>query len=277
MAMFLITSNKQSISAVRLQKLMGFGSIHTAMRWLRELRRAMGTVVEHHKLGMELEADESSISGRQEKKIGRAASPHRIVGVVERVKGGCGRVRLQYVNGYKDEDVRDFVASVATKGSMINTDGATAYRELAEMGYYLDSRVMSFSSGPNKGRPKKLANGTLAVTIHLPLIHRVFSLVKRVLLGAHQGRFSERHIQSYLDEYCFRFNRRNDPRPLALTQRLSEAIFGIKSVPYWKSSGRPYNKKPTEGQPVYTADQHKADRVQAWRKLGDLLGGTSGN
>ena len=83
-----------------------------------------------------------------------------------------------------------------------------------------------------------MADGTPKVLVHLPKIHLVFSLAQRVLLGAHQGACSIRHLQGYMDEYCFRFNRRNDPRPLAVTQRLTDAITKVKAVPYWRTSGR---------------------------------------
>jgi len=43
----------------------------------------------------------------------------------------------------------------------------------------------------------------------LPGVHLVASLLKRVILGIFQGRFEPKHLQSYLDEYVFRFNRRN--------------------------------------------------------------------
>ena len=91
-----------------------------------------------------------------------------------------------------------------------------------------------------------MADGMPKVLVHLPRVHRVFSLLKRVLLGAHQGACSSRHLQLYLDEYCFRFNRRNDDRPLAITQRLADAVVKVKAVPYWKSSGRTAPQAPTK-------------------------------
>jgi len=116
-------------------------------------------------------------------------------------------------------------------GSLVNSDGLFAYESLASEGFLTDGRVVSGAKG-------KMEDGTEKASIHLPRIHRVFSLVKRVLLGAHQGACTPRHLQGYLDEYCFRFNRRNDTRPLAITQRLTDAIVAVKAVPYWRSSGR---------------------------------------
>jgi hypothetical protein len=266
-----MTNNKQSISALRLQRLMGFGSINTAMKWLRKLRSAMGTVVEKHILHDEVEADETSICGVRPNQPGRASSPHRIVGVVERVNGHCGKVRLKFVNGYKDKDVQDAIKETVAPGAIINCDGATAYKDLAGQGYCIDSRVLSVTKGKDKGKAKRLENGKKAVEIHLPLIHRVFSLFKRVNLGAHQGRYSEKHIQSYLDEYCFRFNSRNSKHPLALTRRLIRSV--VRTEPQsWK-----FNRNPQKNPPLTVTDPQKAERIKAWRKLGVQLGGTSGN
>ncbi|HEY3782475.1 MAG TPA: IS1595 family transposase [Fimbriimonadaceae bacterium] len=268
MAMFHMTNNKQAISALRLQKLMGFGSINTAIRWLRELRRSMGSVVEHHKLCGEVEADEANIAGKREGgKRGKGAHPDRMLVMVERLETGCGRARIKYIKGYAHAQIRHFIDQVVEKGAVLHTDGERAYRSLDLMGYIPDSRVITHTRGKDKGKTKKLDEGKKSVLVHLPRVHRVISLVKRVILGAYQGRYSERHVQSYLDEYCFRFNRRNDKRPLALFQRLAPAIFDQKAVPYWKSSGRPYNKKPADGQPYFVRDQRKVDRINAWRAL----------
>jgi transposase len=243
-AMFYMTTNKQSISAKRLQAFMGFGCYRTALRWLRELRRAMTAVVEKHVLDGEVEADEMF--------IGRMKNKHqpnlpktvvRVVGAVERLTTGCGRTRLKVlVEADQHSAIQEFLRKNVKEGSLLYSDGEPAYGGMASQGYLVDSRVVT---EPKKGVSRK-QDGTPKVQLHLPRIHRVFSLVKRVLLGAHQGACSARHLQGYLDEYAFRFNRRNDDRPLAITQRLSDAAVTVKAVPYWKSSGRPSPSTPSK-------------------------------
>lgn len=231
--MFLMTTNKQSISALRLQQLMGFGCYRTALRWLRELRRAMSHVVDNQVLGPIVEADEMYV-GHRASKSNRVGTEVRIAGVVECLQSGCGRARLKVISeAASTKDIQTFVRKSVKSGSLIKSDGLAAYEVFAAEGYLHDGRVVTTLKGT-----KKLENGTPKVLIHLPNIHRVFSLVQRVLLGAHQGACTPRHLQGYLDEYCFRFNRRNDSRPLAITQRLTDAIVMVKAVPYWRSCGR---------------------------------------
>ena len=233
--MFLMTTNKQSISALRLQQLMGFGCYRTALRWLRELRRAMTSVVERQVLTSEVEIDETFVGRRYSKKQPNLPKTEvRIVGAVERLESGCGRARLKVIPADRKHDsIQEFVRTSVKPGSLINSDGLSAYEAMADEGFLVDARVVSGQKGA-----ARMENGTPKVLVHLPLIHRVFSLVKRVLIGAHQGACSAQHLQGYLDEYCFRFNRRNDTRPLAVTQRLTDAAVLVKAVPYWRSSGR---------------------------------------
>lgn len=243
-AMFLMTTNKQSISALRLQKLMGFGCYRTALRWLRELRRAMTFVVEKQVLEAHVEVDETFI-GRMRSKLqpNLPKTVVRIVGAVERTATGCGCTRLKVLDdGEQHEAIQEFLRTNVKGGAWLYSDGEPAYNSMAGEGFVIDSRVVS----KKRGGIDRKEDGTPKVQLHLPRIHRVFSLVKRVLIGAHQGACSPRHLQGYLDEYAFRFNRRNDDRPLAITQCLSDATVKVKAVPYWKSSGRTSPDRPTK-------------------------------
>jgi hypothetical protein len=252
-AMFLMTTNKQSVSALRLQQLMGFGCYRTALRWLRELRRAMSHVVENQVLGSEVEIDETYIGRRYSKKQPKLPKTEvRIAGAVERLATGCGRVRLRLLIGADQQgSIKKFVREIVQPGSLIHSDALAAYEAMAAESYLVDAR-------PSKGKAGRdvlrLEDGTPKVLVHLPRIHRVFSLLKRVLLGAHQGAASARHLQLYLDEYSFRFNRRNDDRPLAITQRLSDAAVKVKAVPYWRSSGRSSPTTPSKPRNTIWAD-----------------------
>lgn len=246
LAMYHMTTSKRGLSALELQGLMEFGCYRTALRWLRELRRAMSTVVTGHKLGPEVEADETLIGGREENgKRGMGTNKACVVGVVEKRAVGSGRVRLKLVDGLDHKSIRDFVADVTAPGSLVCSDGKSAYLGLMDMGFYVDSVVTT----NGRGKQRKKA-GKKAAESHLPRIHRVFSLLKRVLMGTHHGACSTRHLQLYLDEYSFRFARRNDTRPLATFQRLATTLWTIQAVPYWKSSGRVAPDKETKKRPA---------------------------
>lgn len=72
----------------------------------------------------------------------------------------------------------------------------------------------------------------------LPTVHRVFSLLKRWLLGTHQGSASRKHLQRYLNEFEFRFNRRTSHAPTYLFQRLMEGVVRDGHCPYHGIVGR---------------------------------------
>jgi hypothetical protein len=241
LAMLHMSVNKQGISALRLQRLMGFGSYETALRWLRELRRVMASQEESEKLGPEVEVDEAFLGG-VEKGRGRGSwSKTMVVGAVEKRRGGCGRARLRLVTTRLGSELCGFVQDVVAAGSLVVTDGLQGYVPLVELGYRHDPRTTT----DGKGRQLKTADGQRKAAVHLPRIHKVFSLVERIVLGCLQGSFDERHLQFYLDEYCFRFNRRNTQVPLGIFQTLVARAAGSQCVPLWRSSGREAPDRPT--------------------------------
>lgn len=217
-AMYLMTTSKQGISALRLQRLMGFGSYHTALRVLRELRRCMGVALsDQPKLSGEIELDETTIGRKDEGgKRGRGSETSvKVMGAVERLGDGSGRARLKIIDGYDSDTVADFVKEFIEEGSSIYTDNSSAYQVLPRLGYTLYMQTVTLTDEQKEelkeeGKPRKHR-----AIQHLPRIHRIFSLFKRVNLGTHQGSFSLQHLQGYLDEYCFRFEYRNRAQLLA--------------------------------------------------------------
>jgi len=122
-----MTVNKQS-SALRLQQLKGFGCYRTALRCLRELRRAMAFVVENYVRGSEVEIDEAYIGRRYSKKQPKLpVTEVRIAGAVERVPTGCGRVRLRVIVGADQQgSIKTFVREAVQPGSLIHRDSLSA-------------------------------------------------------------------------------------------------------------------------------------------------------
>jgi transposase-like protein len=130
LTMFLLVTNKQSVSALRLQRLTGHGSYHTSVRWLREMRRAMGvSLSKRDQLGPIVEVDETYIGGKDvggkrglgsEKKVA-------VVGAVESIGGRCGRARFQVISKRTTEEIGAFVKRFVAEGSIVKSDLASAY------------------------------------------------------------------------------------------------------------------------------------------------------
>jgi len=112
-----------------------------------------------------------------------------------------------------------FIGQAVEPGSVVHTDGLHAYRGLEKLGYGHEVSVL-------------LGAGAEAATRLLPRVHRVASLLKRWLLGTHQGAVSVEHLDYYLDEYTFRFNRRKSASRGKLFYRLLQQAVQIDPVPY---------------------------------------------
>ena len=132
-----------------------------------------------------------------------------IVGAVEVRGKAAGRVRLQVVPDASARSLTGFVKRTVAPGTLILTDGWGAYAPLSDMGYRHRPRT--------QGTPERAAK-------FLPHIHRVFGNLKTWLRGTHHG-VGHDHLQAYLDEFAFRFNRRRTP--MAAFQTLLGLASGI--------------------------------------------------
>ncbi len=199
LAIYLVTASKGGISAMELQRQMGFGSYGTAWAWLHEIRRAM-VVPDRKPLSERVEADETLVGGARPGKPGRGASGKTVVaGAVESRRGQLrgrrlGRLRLQAVADASASSLVGFLGRNVASPAQVATDGWSGYRGLEAAGY--------------AHQPIPLARSWGDAALRLPAIHLVFGLAKRWLLGTHHGAVSAKHLQAYLDEYVFRFNRR---------------------------------------------------------------------
>jgi transposase-like protein len=199
LAIYLVTSSKGGISAMELQRQMGFGSYGTAWAWLHKIRRAM-VVPGRQPLSDRVEADETLVGGPKPGKPGRGASGKTVVaGAVESRRGKArgrrlGRLRLQAVRDASAGSLVGFLGRNVLSPAEVATDGWSGYRGLEAAGYAHE--------------PIRLARSWGDAALRLPAIHLVFGLAKRWLLGTHHGAVSAKHLQTYLDEYVFRFNRR---------------------------------------------------------------------
>jgi transposase-like protein len=204
LAIYLVTSSKGGISAMELQRQMGFGSYGTAWAWLHKIRRAM-IRPDREPLQQRVEVDETLVGGARPGKTGRGAAGKTVVaGAVETKPGPnpgksgkkrpLGRLRLQAVPDASAASLEGFITAATEKPLTVSTDGWAGYRRLETKGYAHEAINLSASWGD--------------ANLRLPAIHLVFSLAKRWLLGTHHGAVRPKHLQHYLDEFVFRFNRR---------------------------------------------------------------------
>jgi transposase-like protein len=187
-----VCEQKNGISALGLMRAMGFGSYHTAFRWLHAMRQVM-VLPCRNPLDGEVEVDETFVGGVKSGKRGRGAAGKVLVLIAAEVRGtSIGRIRLQVIPDATAVTLLDAVAELAEPGSDIVTDGWSSYAGL-----------------PKRGFNHTVSRATPVIGSNLlPHVHRIASLLKRWLLGTHQGAVSHELLQHYLDEFVFRFNRR---------------------------------------------------------------------
>ncbi len=218
-AIWLVTSQKQGVSAASVQQVLGLGSYQTAWTWLHKLRRAM-VRPGRDKLHGVVETDETFIGGEDPKDGTWIERKSLVVIAAEEDGNGIGRIRMATVPAATRKHLHRFVQDVIESGSVVHTDGARAYEGLEQFGYAHDRTVLL-------GREDRNVASKL-----LPRVHRVASLLKRWLLGTHQGAVSGEHLDYYLDEFTFRFNRRTSKSRGKLFYRLLQQAVQITPTTY---------------------------------------------
>lgn len=231
-AMWYVTNQKSGVSALGLQRVLGLGSYQTAWTWLHKLRRAM-VRPGRDRLHGSVEVDEAYVGGVEEGVAGRQTYDKSLVVIAVEVLSpkGFGRVRLRQVPDASSSNLVGFVRDVVEPGSTVRTDGLAAYRDLAKDGYNHVPKAISRTGAP--------------AHVSMPGVHRVASLLKRWLLGTHQGSVSAKHLDYYLDEFTFRFNRRASQARGLLFYRLLQQAVEVAPLPYHRivarEEGVPHN------------------------------------
>jgi transposase-like protein len=166
----------------------------TAWYLLKRIRTAMVRTGRELLSGI-VEVDEVFLGGVKPGKRGRGASGKVLilVAVEDKGKAGLGRIRIEIIPDASAETLRQAIKKMVELGSTIRTDEWKGYTTAALEGY--QHTIMEKQSLVPGEDPT-------------PLVHRIASLLKRWLLGTHQGGVRPAHVRSYLDEFIFRFNRR---------------------------------------------------------------------
>ena len=216
--MWYITSQKNGASALGLQRVLGLGSYQTAWTWLHKLRRAMVRPGRERLAGV-VEVDETYWGGPEEGMAGRQTERKALIAVAVEEKGaGMGRIRMSRVRDASAASLIPFVEESVKPGAVVHTDGWLGYEPLEKKGYR--HRIVFLS-----GRPKQASE-------LLPRVHKAISLLKRWMLGTHQGAISHEHLDYYLDEFMFRFNRRSSRSRCKLFYRLAQQAVAVEPTPY---------------------------------------------
>lgn len=234
-AMWYVTSQKNGASAMGVQRVLGLGSYLTAWTWLHKLRRAM-VRPGRDRLSGRVEVDETYVGGEEE--TGAHARQIRkkslVVIAAQEDDRGIGRIRMAHVPDASAASLHGFILGAVEPGSVVHTDAWQGYSGVKEKGYAHEITVL-------RGRGKEAAIELM------PRVHRVAGLLKRWLLGTHQGCVSSEHLDYYLDEYTFRFNRRKSHSRGKLFYRLVQQALQIDPSPYQAMVG---GKKPDVKTPM---------------------------
>ena len=225
-----LTTQKNGISALGLQRVLGLGSYQTAWMMLHRFRTAM-VRPGRELLAGDVEVDETFIGGVKSGKRGRGSAGKVLVAIaVERlVSGGFGRARMTVISDATAPTLRAFLLENVERGSVVLSDGLKSY-PIAVGG---DFTHKSFN----------VAGSGVPAHIPLPGVHRVASLTKRWLLGTHQGAVEVDHLQAYLNEFCFRFNRRHSRSRGMLFFRLMQQSVDAPPVTYRQLVVNPASKR----------------------------------
>jgi transposase-like protein len=216
-AAWYLTNQKQGVSALGLQRVLGLGSYQTAWTMLHRFRRAMIRPGREKLKGL-VEVDETylAITDRQNpipRKGNKSRTNKVLVAVAVEIlqPKGFGRIRLRRIPKDSAPYVVPFVQEVVEAGARVHTDGSAAYRSLSELGYEHQRTVMLGSEVP--------------AHVSIAGVHRVAALVQRWILGTHHGSVQPEHLDAYLDEFVFRFNRRTSKsRGMLFYRLLQQAV-----------------------------------------------------
>ena len=166
-----------------------------------------------------VEVDETYLGGKEKHVRGRELVGKALVVVAVELQGRkMGRIRLRHVPDASGPSLVGFVTDCVASGSLVHSDGWRGYRGLKKAGY--------------RHRVTHTAEDSQIAAEEFAQVHLVASLLKRWLVATHQGKVSKVHLQGYLDEFTFRFNRRKSRHVGKIFHRLVEQLVLRKALTY---------------------------------------------
>jgi transposase-like protein len=255
-ACWMFATAKDGISALSLQRSLEIGSYATAWAMLHRLRSVL-VRPGRDRLAGRVEVDETYLGGEEPGlRGGRARGKKVLTGIAVEVKEpkGIGRCRMAILADGSSASLHPFVTGHVEPGATVITDAWMGYHGLAGLGYAHERRSQ------RAARARGDDPGEL-----LPAVHRVASLAKRWLLGTHQGSVDEAHLQGYLDEFVFRFNRRRSHSRGLVFYRVLELAVGHDPVRYRDLVADPKPKAKPPAPPGQRGHPPSIDRPRAAR------------
>jgi transposase-like protein len=213
-AIWHVVGQKNGVNALGLQKELGLGSYRTAWSWLHKLRCAM-VRPGRERLSGTVEVDDGYIGapagGKRTPRLDKKA-----VVLVAAEKDGkkIGRIRICQIPRARIEIINKIIPEIIEPGATIVTDGWSGYREISRLGYKHEVHTYKEEGKAN----------------FLPGVNLVMSLLKRWLMGTHQGAVRRSHLDYYLDEFVFRFNRRTSQSRGKLFYRMIQQAAQVEPV-----------------------------------------------
>lgn len=255
-ACWLFATQKDGISAQSLQRALEIGSYQTAWAMLHRLRSVL-IRPGRELLDGSVEVDETYIGGEEPGlRGGRARGKKVLVGVAVETRDprGYGRCRIKVIADASAQTLQSLITENIAPGARVITDGWSGYAGVSDLGYLHERRNQS--AALRRGEDP----GAL-----LPGVHQVASLAKRWLLGTHQGSIEQAHMQSYLDEFAFRFNRRRSRSRGLVFYRLLELAVAHQPVRYRQLVADPAAKRTPPVPPVGRGHPPSLERPPAGR------------
>ncbi|MBA7540454.1 IS1595 family transposase ISPlba5 [subsurface metagenome] len=217
-AIWWLTTLKTGASALGLQRILGLGSYKTAWTWLHKLRRAM-VRPGRDRLSGRVEVDETYLGAEEKGVRGRKTEKKALIVVAAQEDGKrTGRIRMRRIQDASAASLQPFIEESIEPGSVVHTDGWEGCAGLEEMGYHHEVTVLA--------RQKEVASKLL------PHVHHAVGHLKTWLAGTLHGGVSHEHLDYYLDEFTFRFNRRSSSSRGKLFYRLVQQAVQVDPVPY---------------------------------------------
>lgn len=209
-----VVSQKHGMSTLGLKRVLGLKSYQTTWLMMHKLRKAMVRPARERLVGP-VQVDETYVGGPRPGKRGRGAADKTLVLVaVEDKDGWPGRIRLRKVKNASGASLVPVIKESVQPKSEIRTDGWEGYSPLSASDY--KHKIIRETADVGKNL--------------LPLANRVVALLKRWLIGTHQGAPRPSHLDYYLDEFVFRFNRRTSRSRGLLFYRLLQQSVNIGPI-----------------------------------------------